>query len=265
MAEDAATFERELRHAVEHGELVPYYQPKVDLLTGVVAGMEALIRWPHPQRGLISPGRFMPLAEELGLCVPIGRAMLTATCRQLVAWRARYPTLAAPTLAVNLSERQFRLPDLAEIVATVLAETGLAPALLTLEVPETVALAHPAAGVATCAALRAIGVSLAIDDYGMGYSSLVQLPRLPINALKLDPYFFTPGESNRAIVRAVATLAQGLGLEVTAEGLETAAHIAWAREVGCALGQGYYFAPPLLAADFEHLWAAGLRVALPAA
>lgn len=254
----------DLQLALERGELVPYYQPKVDLATGVVAGMEALIRWQHPERGLVTPGQFMPLAEETGLCVSIGRMILTEACRQLVAWQARYPTLTAPMVAVNVSDRQFQRPDLVAVVATTLAETGLNPALLKLEIPETAAMAQPAEGAAILHALRTLGVRLAIDDYGLGYSPLAALPLMPINTLKLDPLFLQPGDTNRAIVRAIAVLAEGLGLDVTAEGLETAEQVLWAREVGCTLGQGYYFAPSLPAEEFEALWETGLRFALPA-
>jgi EAL domain-containing protein (putative c-di-GMP-specific phosphodiesterase class I) len=261
--QSALELERDLRRAIEGGELAVYYQPQVDLANGVIAGMEALVRWRHPARGMVSPGLFMPLAEETGLCVPIGRRMLREACRQLVAWRARYPGLAAPFVSVNLSGRQFRSPELVAEVAAVLAETGLAPGLLKLEVPETDALARPEAGAATCGALRALGVWLAIDDYGTGCSSLSGLPLMPVDTLKIDPSFFRAGEHNRVLVRAVAGLAHGLGLDVTAEGLETAADVAWAREVGCALGQGYVFARPLPAEEFEGLWEAGLRFALP--
>lgn len=254
---------RDLRLALARGEIVTYYQPQVDLATGTIAGLEALVRWRHPTRGLVRPGDFMPLAEEMGICVPLGRQILADSCRQLVAWRARYPSVTAPVLAVNLSARQFRRPDLVESVAAALAETGFAPAQLLLEVPETVALARPEVGRAILAALRALGVGVAIDDYGTGHSSLAALPRLPINTLKIDPSFFRESAHNRALVRAVTVLAQGLGLSTIAEGLETAAHVCWAREVGCTLGQGFYFARPLPAEECEALWATGLRCPVP--
>lgn len=267
MANEAATperlaLERELRVAGERGEILPYYQPKVDLATGAVVGMEALIRWRHPQRGVLSPGWFMPLAEEIGLCVPFGQLMLAAACRQLVAWQARYPDRAAPSVAVNVSDRQFQRPDLTEVVATTLAETGLDPTLLKLEIPET-ALAHPAQAIATLQALRALGIRIAIDDFGVGHTALADLPLMPIDTIKLDPPLLQPSDANRAIVRAVAVLAQGLGLDVTAEGLETAEQVSWARDAGCALGQGYYFAPPLPAEEFAALWEAGLHFDVP--
>ena len=255
--------ECDLRRAIAGGELVVYYQPKVDLATGVIAGMESLVRWRHPVRGLVSPGVFVPLAEETGLCVPMGWWILAESCRQLVTWRARYPALAAPFVSVNLSERQFNDPGVATEVANVLAETGLPPGLLKLEVHETVALARPEASVATFGALRALGVRLAIDDYGTGYSTLAALPLMPVDTLKIDPSFFREGEHNRVLVRVVAELARGLGLDVTAEGVETAAAVAWARAAGCALGQGYFFARPLPAEECEAWWEAGLRYGLP--
>jgi EAL domain-containing protein (putative c-di-GMP-specific phosphodiesterase class I) len=254
---------RDLRLALARGEIVIYYQPQIDLATGTIAGLETLVRWRHPTRGLVRPGDFMPLAEEMGLCVPLGRRILAESCRQLVAWRARYPGVTTPVLAVNLSARQFRRPDLVTNVATLLAETEFAPDQLLLEVPETVALERPEVGRAVFAALRALGVRLAIDDYGTGHSSLADLPHLPVDTLKIDPSFFRESEHNRALVRAVTVLAQGLGLSTIAEGLETAAHVHWAREEGCALGQGYYFARPLPAEECEALWAIGLRCPLP--
>ena len=254
---------RDLRLALERGEIVPYYQPQVDLTTGVIVGLETLVRWQHPTRGQVRPGEFIPLAEATGLCVPLGYRVLAEACRQFAAWCAHYPALRAPVLAVNLSTRQFQRPELVSDVAAVLAEAGVAPGQLLLEVPETAALACPQEGVAILGALRALGVGLAIDDYGTGCSSLAALPRLPVDALKIDPSFFQEGKHNRALVQAVATLARGLGLAATAEGLETAAQVRWAREAGCTLGQGFYFARPLPAAECEALWAAGLRCALP--
>ena len=254
---------RDLRLAIEWGQIVPYYQPQVDLTTGAVVGLEALVRWQHPTRGQVRPGEFIPLAEATGLCVPLGHRVLAEACRQFAAWCAHYPALRTPVLAVNLSGRQFQSPELVPDVANVLAEAGVAPGQLLLEVPETAALACPRDGVTILGALRALGVGLAIDDYGTGRSSLVDLPRLPVDALKIDPAFFQEGEHNRALVQAVATLARGLGLTVTAEGLETDAQVRWAREAGCTLGQGYYFARPLPAAECEALWADGLYCALP--
>jgi len=255
--------EHDLRRAVAREELRVHYQPKVDLTSGQVVGLEALVRWQHPERGMVAPGAFIPLAEETGLIAPIGRWVLGEACCQLVAWQERHPGKAAPLVSVNISARQFRNPDLAGEVAATLADTGLDPGLLKLEITETAAMAQLETSIATLAALRNLGVRLAIDDFGAGYSSLAYLQSLPVDTLKIDRSFFEDVARNRAIVRAVTDLAHGLGLDVTAEGLETAVQVAWAREAGCDRGQGYYFARPLPADELEALWAAGLRFALP--
>jgi EAL domain-containing protein (putative c-di-GMP-specific phosphodiesterase class I) len=255
--------EQDLRRADERGELRVHYQPKVDLTTGQVVGLEALVRWQHPERGLIPPGSFIPLAEETGLIVPVGRWVLAEACRQLRAWQLAYHEQPAPTLAVNLSACRFQHPDLLADVRAALAETGLAPQQLTLEVTETAAMQQAKSGVAILEALGALGVRLAIDDFGTGHSSLAYLQRLPVHTLKIDRSFFAGGERNRAIVRAVADLAHGLGLDVTAEGLETDAQVAWSREIGCDRGQGFYFSAPRPANEIEALWAAGLTFDLP--
>jgi EAL domain-containing protein (putative c-di-GMP-specific phosphodiesterase class I) len=257
--------EHDLRQAVAQQALVLHYQPIVDLTSGHVVGVEALVRWPHPTRGLVVPGRFIPLAEETGLIVPLGRWVLAAACRQLVAWQVAYPRVAAPRLNVNLSARQFRHPELVADVAAMLAETGLPPGQLQLEVTETVAMAQADAAIATIEALQGLGVRLAIDDFGTGYSSLAYLQRLPVDTLKIDQAFFEAGERNRAIVRAVTALAQALGMAVTAEGLETAEQVAGAQAAGCDRGQGYFFARPLPAEAATALWAAGLQYPLPTA
>ena len=257
------SLEVDLRRAVERGELVLHYQPKVDLRTGAIAGLEALVRWQHPTRGLISPGVFIPLAEETGAIVPIGRWVLGEACRQVVAWQVAYPTNATPRLSVNLSARQFRAPDLVADVAALLAETGLAAELLQMEITETAAMERPDEAITTLTALRALGVRLAIDDFGTGYSSLAYLRQLPVDTLKIDRSFFADEERNQAIVRAVTDLAHALGLEVVAEGVERAAQVAWARVAGCDRGQGYYFAHPLPAEQLAMLWAAGLTFNLP--
>jgi diguanylate cyclase (GGDEF)-like protein/PAS domain S-box-containing protein len=257
------TMEHELRRAIAAEELCIHYQPKVDLATGRVGGLEALVRWRHPVRGLVAPGEFIPLAEETGLIVPLGRWVLREACQQLREWHQRYPQVALPFIAVNLSPRQFRHVELVADVAAILAESGLPADRLALEVTETAAMAQIAATSATLAALKELGVRLALDDFGTGHSSLAYLQRLPMDTLKIDRSFFQDAEHNRAIVRAVADLAHGLGLDITAEGLETAAQVRWAREVGCDRGQGFYFARPLPVEDLEVLWAADLIFDLP--
>ncbi len=247
--------ERDLRRALAREELVLYYQPKVDLGTGRVTVLEALVRWRHPTRGLVPPGDFIPLAEESGLIVPLGRWALRVACRQVVAWTTAYPGQPGPRLAVNLSAREFRDPDLVASVAATLAATGLAPDRLILEVTETAAMEQVEAAIQTLTALRVLGTRLALDDFGTGHASLAYLQRLPLDTLKLDRAFFADTPQNRAIVGAVTTLAHGLGLDVTAEGLETAGQVAWARAAGCERGQGYYFSRPLPADELATFWA----------
>jgi len=261
---DRLALEHDLARAAERGELRVYYQPKVDLATGRATFLEALVRWQHPERGLIPPGDFIPLAEEAGLIVPLGRWVLETACRQLAAWHATYPD-TAPALAVNLSPRQFRDPGLASDVAASLAASGLPADRLTLEVTESVAMERIDETLATLRALKALGLHLALDDFGTGHSALAYLRQLPLDTLKIDRGFFAEGPENRAIVQAVTDLAHGLGLDVTAEGLETADQVAWARAAGCERGQGFYFARPLPADELAALLAAGLTFSLPAA
>jgi len=182
--------ERDLRKALEQQELQLYYQPKVDLTTGRVSGLEALVRWQHPKRGLIPPGSFIPLAEETGLIVQIGRWTLNEACRQIREWQDRYPRSAVPFIAVNLSARQFRHPGLAHDIATALADAHLPAYQLLLEITETVAMAKTDDTITTLDTLRALGVGLAIDDFGTGYSSLAYLQQLPVQTLKIDRSFF---------------------------------------------------------------------------
>jgi diguanylate cyclase (GGDEF)-like protein/PAS domain S-box-containing protein len=257
--------EHDLRGALARDELRVRYQPMVDLATGRVAAVEALVRWQHPARGLVSPGDFILLAEETGLIVPLGRWVLTEACRQLCDWQAARPGSPAPTLTVNLSARQFRHPALVANVAAALAASGLAADRLALEVTETVAMERIGETLVTLGALKGLGVRLILDDFGTGHSSLAYLQRLPLDMLKIDRSFLHDTDENRAIVRAVADLAHGLGLGVTAEGLETADQVAWARATGCEWGQGFYFARPLPPEEFAALWAAGPTFTLPAA
>ncbi len=261
---DRLALERDLAGAPARGELRVHYQPKVDLATGRATFLEALVRWQHPTRGLVPPGAFIPLAEEAGLIVPLGRWVLAEACRQVVSWGVAYPDAAAPALAVNLSPRQFRDPGLVADVAATLAATGLPADRLTLEVTESAAMERIEETLATLGALKVLGVRLALDDFGTGHSALAYLQQLPLDTLKIDRGFFRDTPQNRAIVGAVTALAHGLGLDVTAEGLETAAQVAWARAAGCDRGQGFYFARPLPAETIAALWGAGLTFDLPA-
>ncbi|HET8629755.1 MAG TPA: EAL domain-containing protein [Thermomicrobiales bacterium] len=255
-ARERLALESELHRAVGPGECREFrlhYQPLVELATGRVAGLEALVRWQLPARGLVPPAAFIPLAEETGLIVPLGSWVLREACRQGVCWRAAGPDGRPLAVSVNLSARQILHRGLVAEVAAALAETGLPPAALTLEITETTLMVEAEATRATLADLRALGVRLAIDDFGTGYSSLAYLKRFPVDTLKLDKAFVAgvaAGAEDTAIVAAVVALARALGCAVTAEGVETAEAAAHLRRLGCALGQGYHFARPLPADEF---------------
>ena len=238
----------ELRQAVARRELRVYYQPEVDLDTGAVVGMEALLRWQHPRHGLVGPADFIPLAEETGLIIPVGGWVLEEACRQARLWQALRPADPPLVVSVNLSARQLQQPDLVEQATRVLRETGLAPSALQLEITESAMMLDTESTIATLRALKEMGVRLAIDDFGTGYSSLSYLQRFPVDTLKIDRSFIKevscdPGAA--AIVRAVTTLAHALGIEVTAEGIETEEQLARVRALRCDRGQGYYFSEPL--------------------
>ncbi len=247
--------EADLRRAIERGQLRVYYQPEVELRSGRMVGVEALVRWQHPERGLISPAEFVALAEDTGLIVPIGRWVLEEACRQGQRWLA-YRRRGEPPLliSVNLSARQFAQPDLAEQVQQALQGSGLPAAHLRLEITESAVMADAEPAVRTLQALKELGVGLAIDDFGTGYSSLSYLRRFPVDTLKIDRSFVSAlGKDKHAIVivSAVVALAHTLGLNVTAEGIETAEQLARLRAVGCDRAQGFYFSPPVPADAIE--------------
>jgi diguanylate cyclase (GGDEF)-like protein/PAS domain S-box-containing protein len=240
--------EAALRRAIDGGELRLHYQPLIDLTTGRVTDVEALVRWEQPGRGLMQPSDFIPLAEETGLIVPLGRWVLREACRQVRAWQRLGPGRRDLGVAVNLSARHFQDPHLVACVAAALSEAELAPACLELEITETAALEDIAGTAATLRELKALGVRLAIDDFGAGYSGLSYLRRCPVDALKIDrSYVAGLGREtgDEAMIRAVLAFARTMGLAVTAEGVETADQVAQLQELGCDLGQGFYFARPL--------------------
>jgi diguanylate cyclase (GGDEF)-like protein/PAS domain S-box-containing protein len=243
--------ERFLRRALEQQEFHLYYQPKIDIATGCVTGMEALLRWIHPGMGMISPGKFIPLAEETGLIVPIGAWVLRTACAQIRAWQLQgLPTLR---VAVNLSARQFAHDDLHASIVRALEETGLAPELLELEITESLTMENPEHAAALLKKLKALGVRLAIDDFGTGYSSLGYLKRFPIDTVKIDRSFIRDiphDEDDVAITQAVIAMAHSLRLKVIAEGVETGEQLAFLRAHGCDEAQGYLFGAPMLADDF---------------
>ena len=255
-----------LHRAIERDELRVFYQPVVDLDTGVVAGVEALVRWDHPQHGLVAPASFVPLAEETGLIVPIGAWVLAETMAQLAHWRER-SWGAALTANVNLSARQLRQPDLIPALMEALLTNRLEPGALCLELTETTFMEDAGGHREMLAGIQGLGVGLAIDDFGTGYSSLTYLKRFPVSVLKIDQAFVRGlGEdaSDTAIVRSVIDLAHALGLVVVAEGVETSDQVAHLRELGCDLAQGYFFARPQPAADLERLLDAGTITVHPA-
>ncbi|QIN79146.1 PAS domain S-box protein [Rubrobacter marinus] len=238
----------DLRRAVERGEFRVHYQPEVSLETGEVVGFEALVRWEHPEHGLVAPARFIPVAEETGLIVPMGRWVLEEACRQARAWQDLRPDGPPRVMSVNLSARQFEHPDLARDVARALRESGLEPGRLVLEITESVVMNDARSTVGTLGELKALGVRLAIDDFGTGYSSLSYLRRFPVDYLKVDRSFVDgigedPGDA--VLVSGIVDLAHALGLNVVAEGVETQEQLALLRGMGCDLAQGYHFARPL--------------------
>ncbi|HWP94143.1 MAG TPA: EAL domain-containing protein [Gammaproteobacteria bacterium] len=247
-----------LRHALERGEFTLAYQPVVALRSGRIVGVEALVRWRHPELGIVSPSRFIPIAEETGLIMGIGLWVLREACRQAVAWhRAGFP---AVRMAVNLSARQFREPDLRASILDILAETGLPPALLELEITESMMMQAPERTRDILASLHTAGLKLAVDDFGTGYSSLSYLKDFPITRLKVDRSFVSgvPHDAgDAAITRAVVALAHGLGIDVTAEGIETEEQRFFLAELGCTEGQGYYFSRPADAEEIGKLLARG--------
>ena len=246
--------ERFLRHALEQDEFRVYYQPKIDLDSGCVTGMEALLRWVHPAMGMISPVKFIPLAEETGLIVPIGAWVLKAACEQNKRWADQ--GLPPLRVAVNLSARQFAQDDLHATILNVLEETGLPPELLELEITESVTMDNPEHAAALLRKLKALGIRLAIDDFGTGYSSLSYLKRFPIDNVKIDRSFIKDiphDEDDVAITQAVIAMAHSLNLKVIAEGVESEEHVTFLREHGCEEAQGYLFGAPMSAEDFTEL------------
>ncbi|HET9522459.1 MAG TPA: diguanylate cyclase, partial [Candidatus Limnocylindrales bacterium] len=264
-AMSAATMERvelenDLRRALERDELRLHYQPLVDLATDRIVGLEALVRWQHPTRGLVPPLSFIPLAEETGLIVPLGKWVLETACRQARTWLDLLPE-AALVMSVNLSARQFTQPDLVAQVADILEATGLPAHLLELEITETVLMDQTEAGTRALRALRELGVQLVLDDFGTGYSSLSYLKHLPLDTIKIDRSFVNgleADDANLPIVQAVIALAHGLGIGVVAEGIETAAQLARLRDLVCDRGQGFYYARPQPPDDIGRLLVSGV-------
>jgi len=237
--------EAELRRALDRDEFVLHFQPQVDIATGAVAGWEALVRWRHPERGLLLPGLFLPIAEGCGLAAPIGEAVLQKACRQAAAW-SRGGVVAA-RMAINVSALQFRHPGFMNVVRAAIASTGVEPSLLELEIVENALIGHEPELQAVFEALAEEGIELSIDDFGTGYSNLGYLKRLPIDALKIDQSFVNDMPASPeacAIVNAVIAMAHGLGLRAIAEGIERREQLDFLRAAGCDRGQGHLLGRP---------------------
>jgi diguanylate cyclase (GGDEF)-like protein/PAS domain S-box-containing protein len=238
--------ERDLRRAVERHEMRVHYQPIVSLTSGRISGFEALVRWTHPERGPISPAQFIPIAEETGLIVPLGRWVLRQACMELAAWQRRLGNPRPCTMSVNLSSKQLNQPDLAYQIAQILVETGIAGEDLQLEITESAILEHPDAAKTILLKLKELGLRLSIDDFGTGYSSLAYLQRFPIDSLKIDRSFVqhvgsgTENDDAR-IARTIVMIGRNLGKSVVAEGIETDSQLALMRSVECDHAQGFLF------------------------
>jgi diguanylate cyclase (GGDEF)-like protein len=237
--------ENGLRRALQRDELRVYYQPEISLSQERMVAVEALVRWEHPERGLLQPNDFVPLAEETGLIVEIGKWVLNEACRQVAEWRRGGAEL---DVAVNVSARQLIQPDILDVVRDALEQSGLPAEALCLEITESAVMRDPEAALATLALVKELGVKIALDDFGVGFSSLAQLKEmLPLHALKVDRSFINgldADERNSAIVAAVVMMATTLGLTAIAEGVETEAQVVQARALGCDVSQGYFFTAP---------------------
>jgi EAL domain-containing protein (putative c-di-GMP-specific phosphodiesterase class I) len=239
--------EHSLRRAILRDEFRLHYQPTMSLVTGRPILVEALLRWDHPQRGLVPPDQFIPVAEDTRLIVPIGAWALREACREVASWRRASPELAEVQVSVNLSACQFADDHLLELVASALHESGLDPSALWLEITETAVMDEVETTIRTLAGLKSLGVQLSIDDFGTGYSSLSYLKRFPVDVLKIDRSFVDGmgvDAEDEAIVTAVVRMAQALGKGVVAEGIENSRQLVGLSELGCDAGQGFFFSKP---------------------
>jgi EAL domain-containing protein (putative c-di-GMP-specific phosphodiesterase class I) len=248
--------ETDLRFAIERNEFELYYQPIIGLDTASLIGFEALVRWNHPQRGLVPPNEFIPISESTGLIVPMTVKILHSACSQVAAWQRTWPSDKPLSVAVNLSGKHFAQPNLVDQINDVLATTGIDPSSLKLELTESAVMENAETAIRMLKEIKKTGVQISIDDFGTGYSSLSYLHRFPIDLLKVDRSFVSAMESNSEngeIVRTVIALAKALNLKVVAEGIESIHQFHQLRILGCEYGQGYLFAKPLPVADIEKL------------
>jgi EAL domain-containing protein (putative c-di-GMP-specific phosphodiesterase class I) len=248
-----------IERAVERGEIGVHYQPIVDLERRTLVAFEALARWNRPGHGVIGPGSFIPLADELGYMVEIGRAVLRESCRQARSWQLAYPNHSELRVNVNLAPSELQNPELAREVAAVLAETELAPERLAFEITESGVMRNPDVALQTMRELRDLGVALGLDDFGTGHSSLAYLREFPLDSLKIARPFVVglpDGELDAVFVEAIVRLATSLGLDVVAEGIESAAQCQAVAALGCTHAQGFYFGEPLAGLGVStYLWA----------
>lgn len=252
--------EADMRKAIERDELVMHYQPIVSLRSGRITGLEALVRWNHPRHGLLYPNTFVPLAEESGLVVAMGRKVLRKVCEQMGDWKRRRAEMRSLSVNVNLSSRQFSLPELVSHVDQALSDSGLSPAFLRLEITESALMENADVATGVLEKLKALGVQVSLDDFGTGYSSLAYLQEFEIDSLKIDRSFVGDLEKEREsleIARTIVNIGRNLGMGVIAEGIECAEQLELLRELECEHGQGYFFAKPLPTAEIEALVSEG--------
>jgi diguanylate cyclase (GGDEF)-like protein len=248
--------ETDLRRALQRHEFQVYYQPIVSLQNQKLSGFEALLRWNHPERGVISPTEFIPVAEETGLIIPLGEWVLREACCQMRIWQEEFPAAADLTISVNISGKQFSHPNLVEQIQNILQQTGLDTHSLKLEITESRFMENIESTVAMLSELQALGIQLSMDDFGTGYSSLSYLNRFPINTLKIDRSFISSVDTDAEkleIIRTVVMLAWNLGMDVVAEGVETAEQFAQLKILKCESGQGYFFSKPLNSTTAQNL------------
>jgi diguanylate cyclase (GGDEF)-like protein len=261
---DRLELEADLRRAVQHGdEFVLHYQPIFTLRGRKLVGLEALLRWRHPERGLLDASRFIPLAEECGVIVPMGEWAIRAACAQVRVWKETHPALALLTMSVNVSGRQFRRPDIVETIERIVREESTDPRLLAVEITESVVMEDVTASAEKLALLRARGIQIHVDDFGTGYSSLSYLHRFPITAVKIDRSFVAglPAHAeSEEVIKAIVSIAESLGFDVIAEGIEGEAHALRLEQLRCRLGQGFFLARPMAAGTLEAWFVARARV-----
>jgi EAL domain-containing protein (putative c-di-GMP-specific phosphodiesterase class I) len=240
--------ETDLRRAVELGEFCLYYQPLVSLRTGKITGLEALVRWAHPDRGLIHPADFIPIAEETGLIVPMGRWVLNEACRQMNQWHCKHTREQPLSIGVNLSVKQFSQPDLIDQIAGAVQSSGISPRSLRVEITEAAIIDKARTATTILQGIRDLGVQIYLDDFGTGYSSLSYLHGLPIDAIKIDRAFVSnmdTDEKSLRLVRTILTLSEIVGVRAEAEGISTSEQLRELRSLNCEQGQGYLFSAPI--------------------